>query len=117
MMVAEKLPDVTQQLKDALDIWAEWFMAENDSNKLGYGRPVGFDCRSGYSWDEFERQVEKNMAVNMQAIIEGLPATQQAAVFYFNISSAIKPVRINIEDDYASALVAIEVALRRRGLI
>lgn len=115
-MDAETITDAQQAVKEALAVWVEW-MQEDNSQHLGYGRCVGFETKSTYDWDRFERQVEKNMAVNVQAIIEGLPNLQQMAIYHFHLAAVWHPQRVTIEECYQGALIAIEVALRRRGLI
>lgn len=110
------ITDAQQAVKDALDVWVEW-QQKDDSARLGYGHCVGFNTSSLSGWDDFERRVEKNMAVNVQAIIEGLPNLQQMAIFHFHLAAVWRPQRVNIEECYQGALMAIEVALRRRGLI
>lgn len=110
---------VTQdKVKEALSVWAEW-MQGGDEKRLGYGHSVGFNNASHgvSSWDDFERRVEKNLAINVQAIYEGLPHPQQLAIDHFHLSAVWQFNRVRIEDVYADALIAMEVALRRRGLI
>lgn len=117
-MSVHKIRDNEASVKEALNVWAEWMKSDQTESALGYGRCVGFDNGgSTSSWDDFERKVEKNMAINMQAIYEGLKHPQQMAVDHFHLSATWKPQRYNIEDAYAEALIAINVALRRRGLI
>lgn len=112
-----RITDNERKVKDALDIWAEW-MSRDNSQELGYGRCMGFDAPSTVSgWDDFEHKVDKNMAINVQAILEGLPQSQQDAVFHFHIAAVIYPRRTRIEDDYGNALMALEIGLRRRGLL
>lgn len=108
--------DTMQRVKEALDVWAAW-MLQGDSHKLGYGHVVGFNTNSLSSWDDFERKVERNLAVNVQAILEGMEERMQCAVFYFHVAAVIKPRRTKVEDDYQDALMQIEVGLRRRGLV
>lgn len=115
-VVHASVTDTMQRVKEALDVWSAW-MQQDDSHKLGYGRTVGFNSNNLSSWDDFERKVERNLAVNVQAILEGLEERMQCAVFYFHVAAVIKPRRTKIEDDYQDALIKIEIALRRRGLV
>lgn len=117
-MSVHKIVDNEAKVKDALHVWAQWMKSDRQEQALGYGRCVGFDNGgSTSSWDDFERKVETNMAVNVQAIYEGLKHPQQLAIDHFHLSSVWKPQRYKIEDAYTEALIAIEIALRRRGLI
>lgn len=110
------IEDDYYRVKEFLAVWSEWMQRPTES--LGYGRTVGFESGGSVSgWEDFERQVEKNMAINTQAILEGLPLNQQHAVFHFHVAAVITPNRTNIEDDYQDALMALEIALRRRGLL
>jgi hypothetical protein len=115
---ALRITDNEAKVKDALQLWAEWMQQDRLESSLGYGRCVGFDGSGNVSgWDDFERRVEKNMAINVQAIYEGLKHPQQLAIDHFHLAAVWRSNRTNIEDDYASALLAIEIGLRRRGLI
>lgn len=111
------ITDLEYKVKDALYVWSEW-MQQDNSKQLGYGNVAGFFADSkATSWDDFERKVEKNMAVNVQAIYEGLPKSQQLAIDHFHLAAVWISNRSNIEDDYANALVGMQTGLRRRGLI
>lgn len=117
-MTIHKFSDSEVKVKNALDVWAEWSQRDQTEVSLGYGRCVGFDNGSSTkSWDDFEHKVEKNLAINVQAIYEGLNQPQQMAVDHFHLSAVWKPQRYRIEDAYAEALMVIEIALRRRGLL
>jgi len=117
-MTVHRMSDNDAKVKDALHVWAEWMQSDQVEDSLGYGRCVGFASGGSVNgWEDFERKVEKNMAVNMQAIYEGLKHPQQMAIDHFHLSAVWKPQRYSIEDAYAEALIAIEIALRRRGLI
>ena len=117
-MSVHKISDTEAKVKDALHVWAEWMLNDNVEDALGYGRCVGFASGGSVSgWEDFERRVDKNMAENVNGIYEGLKMHQQLAIDHFHLSSVWKPQRYNIEDAYAEALIAIEIALRRRGLV
>jgi hypothetical protein len=117
-MTVHKMSVNAEKVKDALELWAESVKNYNGQERqLGYGRCVGFASGGTSSWEDFAAKVDKNMAVNVQAIYDGLEHPQQLAVDYFHLSATIKPQRYKIEDCYADALVVIEIALRRRGLI
>jgi hypothetical protein len=118
MSNVHRINDNEAKVKEALQVWSEWMEQDQTENALGYGRCVGFDSGGSVSgWDDFERKVDKNMAINVQAIYEGLKHPQQVAIDHFHLAAVWKSNRTNIEDDYAGALVAIEIGLRRRGLI
>jgi hypothetical protein len=115
-MIPQTVTDTEEKVKDALDTWSKWMRRPNQS--MGYGQSVGFESGGSVSgWEDFEQRVEKNMAINVQAIYEGLKHPQQMAIDHFHLSAVWKPQRYRIEDAYADALIAIEIALRRRGLI
>lgn len=117
-MSFHKISDNEVKVKDALNVWADWMKRDRQEELLGYGRCVGFAAGGGTSsWEDFERNVENNMAVNVQAIYDGLKHPQQMAIDHFHMSAVWKPQRYTIEDAYSEALIAIEIALRRRGLI
>ena len=62
--------------------------------------------------------VEKNMAINVQAIYDGLPSLQQLAIDHFHLHAVWRSTRPGALDDaYGNALMAVEIGLRRRGLI
>lgn len=118
MINVHKIADNEVKVKDALLVWSEWMHRDSQEAALGYGRCAGFDNGGGTgSWDDFERKVEKNMAVNVQAIYEGLKHPQQLAIDHFHLAAVWISRRSNIEDDYKEALIAIEIGLRRRGLL
>lgn len=111
------LVDIDHKIKDALEIWAEW-QRQGYENKLGYGRCVGFDAASNVSgWDDFEHKVDKNMAINVQAIYEGLTNPQQIAIDHFHLSAVWRFTRDSLEEEYSNALMRMEIGLRHRGLI
>lgn len=111
------LIDIDHKIKDALEIWADWQRHGSD-NKLGYGRCVGFEGASNVSgWDDFEHKVDKNMAINVQAIYEGLTQFQQIAIDHFHLSAVWRSNRDSLEEEYSNALMCMEIGLRRRGLI
>lgn len=118
-MSAHRFADNAQKVKDALEVWAE--SLKNDSSHeraLGHGRCTGFASGGGSStWEDFAAKVDKNMAINVQAIFEGLKPPQQLAVSHFHLAAVWKSQRYKLEDCYADALVVIEIALRRRGLV
>lgn len=116
-MSVHKIADNEFKVKEALTLWADW-MKPDGQKALGYGRCVGFDNGSSTSsWDDFEHSVEKNMVITVQAIYEGLRPPQKLAIDHFHLSAVWKSNRSNIEDDYAEALIAMEIGLRRRFLI
>lgn len=112
------IDDNQAKVKEALAIWADW-MQRGVGGDLGYGRTMGFESGGSAisSWEDFENCVEKNMAVNVQAIYEGLQQLQQLAIDHFHLHAVWRSNRVPIENAYASALLAMEVGLRRRGLL
>lgn len=112
------IEDNQAKVKDALSVWAEW-MQRGVDDALGYGRTMGFEGGGSAisSWEDFEHRVEKNMAINVQAIYEGLPNLQQLAIDHFHLHAVWRSNRVPIEDVYSAALVAMEIGLRRRGLL
>jgi hypothetical protein len=115
-MLPAKIPDTLDRVKAALDCWAEWM--ERDNTRLGYGRTQVFSSGGSVSsWEDFERKVETNLAINVNAILEDLPLNQQHAVFHFHVAAVFTPKRTNIEDDYADAIEKITIGLNRRGLL
>lgn len=118
MTNAHRINDNEFKVKEALQVWTDWMKQDRLESSLGYGRCVGFDGGGNTSsWDDFERKVENNMAINVQAIYEGLKHAQQLAIDHFHLAAVWKSNRTNIENDYSTALLAIEIGLRRRGLI
>jgi hypothetical protein len=118
-MEQAEVTDAQKAVKDALRVWTD-FMSESisDSMKLGYGSPVGFNTKSVSGWDDFEYRVEKNLAINVQGIISGLPNLQQCAIDHFHLGAVWSSNRgADLEAEYNKALLAIEIALRRRGLL
>ncbi len=111
------ITDNEYKVKEAIEIWAEW-MKVGDTQRLGYGQCIGFESSSNISgWDDFERKVDKNMAINVQAIYEGLSQSQQLAINHFYLAAVWRSNRSSLEDDYRQALIVIEIGLRRRGLL
>jgi hypothetical protein len=108
-----------QRVKEALDIWAEWM--QQDDTKLGYPSKSAVILSGGGAWgsfgDDLEAEVDSTMARAVDAIMEGMPLSQRNAVFHFHIAAVFTPRRTLIEDDYADALVSVEVGLRKRGLV
>lgn len=111
------ITDNEQKVKDALEVWADWMRGSGID--LGYGSPMGFESGGSAisSWEDFEHRVDKNMAINVQAIYEGLPPYQQMAIDHFHLSAVYTFRRRNILEDYGNALIAMEVGLRGRLLI
>jgi hypothetical protein len=64
-----------------------------------------------------EYESDKTIAMAVNAILEDMPLHQQHAVFHFHVAAVFKPQRTKIEDDYADAVVVIEIQLNRRGLL
>lgn len=118
MTLSKAISDIDYKVKDAIAVWVEW-MQIGDSGKLGFGRCVGFDAAGGNvsGWDDFERRVNKNMAINVQAIYEGLSKSQQIAIDHYHLAAVWISNRTNIEDDYKSAIESLTAGLKRRGLI
>lgn len=117
MTLSKAISDIDYKVKDAIAVWVEWVQL-GDTNKLGFGRCVGFDGASSVSgWDDFERRVDRNMAINVQALYEGLTKSQQVAIDHFHFAAVWISNRTNIEDDYAAAISAITIGLKRRLLI
>jgi hypothetical protein len=115
-MEQAEITDDIKAVKAALDIWAEW-MRRND-DRLGFGSvAVGFNTHSVSGWDDFERRVDKNMAINVMALYEDLTSPQQMAVDHFHLAAVWRPSRFSLEECYAEALAVIEKGLKRRGLI
>jgi hypothetical protein len=112
-----KFSDAEFKTKEALAVWVNW-MQQGDEKRLGYGKCAGFSQVSAVSgWDDFERKVESNLAINVQAIYEGLKISQRLAIDHFHLAAVWLSNRTNIEDDYADALISMQIVLRRRGLI
>ncbi len=117
MNLPQIITDNEHKVKEALEVWAEW-MRRGNEQELGYGRCMGFDGASNVSgWDDFERRVDKNMAINVQALYDGLRQPLQIAIDHFHLSAVWRSNRGSLEDDYADALMQIEYGLRRRGLL
>ncbi len=117
-MTVHRMSDAEEKVKDALNVWAKSMEDDNAYEQLGYGRCVGFVSGGSVSgWEDFERRCDKTMAENVAGIYSGLTQPQQMAIDHFHLSAVWKPQRYKIEDVYTEALIAIEIALRRRGLI
>lgn len=110
--------DTLIKVKDALNVWAAWMERDHTKARLGYPyMSTGFI--NGGSWGNFcednEYQDDKLTAETVNAILEDMPDNQQTAIFYFHVAAVIKPRRTKVEDDYADALIAIEIGLRARN--
>jgi hypothetical protein len=115
-MEQAEITDDIKAVKEALEIWAQWM--RRDSPRLGYGQAgVGFNHKTAYDWNRFERQVNRNMAINVMALYEDLSSPQQMAIDHFHLSAVWRPQRFSLEECYAQALTIIEKGLKRRGLI
>ena len=111
------IDDVTRQVKDALDVWADWPQQSGD-NKLGYGKTVGFVSGGSVSgWEDFEHRCNVNMAINVEALYEGLSPLQQSSIDHFHLSAVWSSPRVKIEDVYEKAIEIIGKGLIRRGMI
>jgi hypothetical protein len=120
-MLPSKIPDTLSRVKDALNVWAADQLRDNTRSKLGYPkRATGFAAGSG-AWghwiEDNEYESDKTIAMAVNAILEDMPLHQQHAVFHFHVAAVFKPQRTKIEDDYADAVVVIEIQLNRRGLL
>ena len=117
-MLPAKIPDTLDRVKDALDVWAEWMQRDETRGSLGYGSTQVFESGGSVSsWEDFERRVETNLAINVNAILEDLPLHQQQAVFHFHIAAVFTAKRTWIEDDYADSIEKLTIWLNRRGLL
>lgn len=110
------ITDRDANLKDALVVWVLWMNRDN-SKQLGFGNCAGFNTSSRSSLDDLLSKVDQNMAINVQAIYEGLPHSQQLAIDHFHLAAVWRSNRTNIEDDYANALDGLKKGLVKRGLI
>jgi hypothetical protein len=104
------------KVKDALYVWAE--SMRRDDHDLGFnGKSSVFSSGGLKMWDELENSADSITASAVEAIMEGMPTNQTCAVHHFHLAAVYKPRRTRIEDDYADALVSLEIGLRRRSLL
>jgi hypothetical protein len=101
---------------DALETWADWM--REGGVKLGYGKPMGFEQPDRINgWEDFERKTDENMAINVQAVYDGLGEMHQLAIDHHHLAAVWSFRRLSIADVYEAALIQMEVGLRRRGMI
>jgi hypothetical protein len=112
------MTDEDMKVKDALAIWVKyqkfvWLqnLGAKGSSAFKYGSG-GITC-----YDDFEDKVEKNMAINVEAIMDDLSPLQKSAIDHFHLSAVWSSPRVKIEEMYEQALQIIKKALKRRGLI
>ena len=109
--------DIDFRLKEAMDIWVEW-MHRSDNKSLGFGRCSGVDTSSSVSgWNEFERSVEKDTALNVQAVYEGLPLPQRLAIDHFHLAAVWRSNRSSLEADYTKAMAGMAKGLQKRNIL
>ena len=109
--------DSDVKVKEALKIWADCLKV-HDFRELGYSEPNIYYLKTGYSSDEDEEtSVNNNIAVNVQAVYDGLSKVQKLSIDHFHLSAVWHPNRYNILDIYATAILAMKRGLRSRLII
>jgi hypothetical protein len=117
-MLPAKIPDTLDRVKEALEIWAEDM--KHGGVKLGFpSRSIGFSSGGswGHGYDDLEETVDRNTAKAVEAILEGLTISQRLAVHHYHLAAVWTSRRTRLEDDYADAIMAVEIGLRKRGLL
>lgn len=106
--------NIAQKIKDALAVWTNWMRYPD--NSLGYPRSsVGFMTGGLHSFDDLEKTGDLYTAKSVNAIIKGLPPLQKEAVDHFHLGA--KVTHPSLENDYAHALIGLEIGLRKKGII
>lgn len=104
------------RVKEALDVWSHWI--RRDDANLGYpDHSAGFTYGNLNSFEDMTYELDNTVANAVDAIIDGLSLSQKLAVYHFHLSAVWRSNRTRIEDDYADALMIIELGLRKRGLV
>ena len=103
------------RIKYYLDIWKDYMLRPD--NNLGYPKKSAY-CRSSSlaSFEDMADQIDYTDARAMDAIISGLPMSQQIAVNHFCLASVWRSSRESLEETYQRALVSIERGLNARGM-
>jgi hypothetical protein len=116
-MTVHKTNDSDVKVKEALDIWAHyqkhlWVLdlGVRGSSAFNYGG--GITC-----YDDFETKVDKNLAINIEAILGDLSLLQKSAINHFHLSAVWSSQGVKIDDVYEQAIIIIKKALLRRGLL
>lgn len=103
------------RIKYYLDIWKDYML--RDDNRLGYPKKSVY-CRSSSlaSFEDMADQVDYSDARAVDAIISGLPMSQQIAVNHFHLAAVWRSSRESLEEVYDKALHSIERGLNARGM-
>jgi hypothetical protein len=120
MNAPQVISDNAYKVKDALDVWADWYKSDDSIACLGveissiYGDPV-----SVKSWADLEHSGDVYLAENMNALIDGLPGHYQTAVFNVHIAQVFSSKRRDYdqEADYDNAIFALAIGMRKRYLL
>ena len=119
MNAPQIITDNERKVKEALEIWAEWM--SHDDEKLGYPSHSLVVLSGGGAWGNYieDQKVEfdQKTAEAVDALYDSLTTSQRIAIDHFHIAAVWTSNRTNIADDYAHALMRIEIGLRDRGLI
>jgi hypothetical protein len=109
--------DTLQKVKDALEVWADYMRHDNSTS--GYRKKSsGFHIGGGIdNWEDLEYSVDINQARAVEAILEGCTVSQRLSVHHYHLNAVWTSRRTNILDDYAEALMAVELGLKKRGLL
>lgn len=103
------------RIKYYLEVWKNWML--RDEHQLGYPKKsIYCTANSMASFEDMADQIDYSDALAMDAIISGLPMSQQIAVNHFTLAAVWKSNREILEEVYADALKAIERGLNLRGM-
>lgn len=111
------IDDTDRRVKDALDIWANYMRHDRTVN--GYAnKSSGFISGGSVSnFEDLEYSVDIAMAKAVEAILDGLTISQRLSVHHIHLAAVWSSNRTCLEDDYANALICIEIGLRKKGFV
>jgi hypothetical protein len=111
----DAIVDNSRKVKEALDVWAEWM--QRNTEKLGYPSKSILCSNGSTTFEDMIDVLEDSISEAIDAILDGCTISQRLAVHHFHLAAVWHSNRTTIEDDYADALIKIEIGLRKRGLI
>lgn len=113
-MQLKKIGDM-ERVKYYLELWKE-FMRRGQID-VGFRKKSSIFATGGINrFEDLANEADISAARAMDAIISDLPLHQQAAVYHFNLDAVFRFTRLNIDEVYADALVAIEIGIRKKCL-
>lgn len=116
-----KMEQITDPLDINLALWARYMNAWRASDDVGYpNHSAGFGSAPGGAVcdDTFEHlcdSADAYAARAMDAIIDGLPAIERAAVYHIHLAAVFR--MRDLEGAYERARIAIRSKMAGRGLV